>query len=221
MINQLKSTVAEIHELLGRSKPLTNGNLIEICRAREIKFAGIRNETHLIYEILETAINLYIIRNFDRADLIEDKNAERTLKNLERILEKCPPQSWRGNERIRLQQFSTPPTVAYLMAKTLKPFVGKLVVEPSAGTGSLAAWLKVSGCRIHTNELSETRRSLLELLGFAPTGVDAEFLDDLLLESIQPDDVLMNPPFSSSGGRTKNNDSNFGFRHVRSSVIAP
>ncbi len=28
----------------------------------------------------------------------------------------------------------------------------------------------------------------------------------------------MNPPFSSSGGRTKNNSSKFGFRHVESAV---
>ncbi len=28
----------------------------------------------------------------------------------------------------------------------------------------------------------------------------------------------MNPPFSSSGGRAKNNDSNFGFRHVKAAL---
>lgn len=127
-------------------------------------------------------------------------------------------QSWRADEQIRLQQFSTPPTIAYLMARILNPLPKKLILEPSAGTGSLAVWLRAAGCRVHVNELSATRRLLLELQGYEPTAFDAEFIDDLLPPEIVPDSVIMNPPFSSSGGRTKATDAGYGFRHVRSAL---
>jgi hypothetical protein len=44
-------------------------------------------------------------------------------------------------------------------------------------------------------------------------------LEDLLPNEVKPDGVLRNPPFSSSIGRTKNNDSNYAFQHVRSALI--
>jgi type I restriction-modification system DNA methylase subunit len=216
--NQLESAVNTIAEFIESFKPLTNNKLIEICRVKGIELIGSHNGTHFIHELLEAAINQIIVKNFNRANLLEKEWGSQTLDHLAKLLENCPPQSWRGEEQVRLQQFSTPPTIAYLMAKILKPSPADLILEPSAGTGSLAAWLKVAGCRVHVNELSQMRRMLLELQGYAPTGFDAEFLDDLLPEEIEPDAVLMNPPFSSSAGRMKNNDSNFGFRHVRSAL---
>ncbi|MDQ3749829.1 MAG: SAM-dependent methyltransferase [Acidobacteriota bacterium] len=219
MQDKVKSAVKTIAEIIESLEPLTNKKLIEICRANGIELIGSQNEAHLIHELLETGVNLSIVKSFSQANLLEKTRESQTLDCLSKLLENCPPQSWRGEEQLRLQQFSTPPTIAYLMAKILKPLPAELVLEPSAGTGSLAAWLKVAGCRIHVNELSEMRRVLLELQGYTPTGFDAEFLDDLLPEKIEPDAVLMNPPFSSSGGRTKTNDSNFGFGHVRSALL--
>ncbi len=49
--------------------------------------------------------------------------------------------------------------------------------------------------------------------------VNAEFLDDLLPARIKPEYILMNPPFSASGGRTSTRDSNFGFRHVEAALL--
>jgi hypothetical protein len=51
-------------------------------------------------------------------------------------------------------------------------------------------------------------------LSFTPTKFNAEFINDFLPFEIIPDVLLMNPPFSSSGERTVNNSSKFGFRHV-------
>jgi hypothetical protein len=91
-------------------------------------------------------------------------------------------------------------------------------IEPSSGTGSLAVW--TSGLRIktHTNEIDERRKILLECLGFQPTAYNAEFINDYLPSEIKPNCLIMNPPFSSNGGRTKNNSSEFGFRHVKSAL---
>lgn len=104
------------------------------------------------------------------------------------------------------------------MATLLNPKPGNLILEPSAGTGSLAVWLKLLGCNLHLNELSELRRTLLELQGFQPTSYNAEFINDFLNQEIIPDGVLMNPPFSTTAGRVKSKDSNFGFRHIKSAL---
>jgi type I restriction-modification system DNA methylase subunit len=213
-----KSVVTAIVNLLEKAETLTNKNLIEICRTNGVELIGTQNEAHFIHEILETAVNLKIVNLFNRASLLEKENEQQTLASLTQLLKNCPPQSWRGEEQIRLQQFSTPPAIAYLLAKILNPSPNNLILEPSAGTGARASWLRVAGCSVHVNELSETRRMLLELQGYVPTGCDAEFIDDLLPGAIKPDAVLMNPPFSSSAGRTKTNDSNYGFRHVRSAL---
>lgn len=219
MQKKIETAVRKIAEFIEAAEPLTNRNLVEICRENSIELTSIENEPHLVHELLETAINLRIATLFNRAHWLERGSEEQTLARLEKILKYCPPQSWRGTEQIRLQQFSTPPTIAYLMAKILNPSDKEFILEPSAGTGALAVWLRVAGCRsLHVNELSETRRMLLELQEYAPTGYDAEFIDDLLPEEIKPDGVLMNPPFSASGGRTKSNDANYGFRHVRSAL---
>ncbi|MBX7062838.1 MAG: methyltransferase [Pyrinomonadaceae bacterium] len=92
------------------------------------------------------------------------------------------------------------------------------VLEPSCGTGSLAVWAQTAGAAVATNEIDARRRSLSELLGFAPTSHDAEFIDDFLPESIAPNVVLINPPFSSTGGRVERNRNKFGFRHVESAL---
>ncbi len=203
--------------MIEKSQTLKNKDLIEICRSNGIDFITTANEVHLIHELLETTINQSIVKNFNRQSLTEECQSQ-TLERLTNLLKSCPPQSWRGLEQIRLQQFSTPPTIAFLMARILNPSETELIIEPSAGTGSLAAWLKIAGCRVCVNELSEMRRLLLELQGYKPLGINAEFMDDLLPEEIEPDGFLMNPPFSTSSGRTKNNNSDFGFRHVKSAL---
>lgn len=100
----------------------------------------------------------------------------------------------------------------------LRPESGKLALEPSAGTGSLAVWLRRAGCPTEVNEISARRKLLLELQNFDPYSVNAEFLDDLLPAQIKPDFILMNPPFSAKCGRAGARDSTFGFRHVETAL---
>jgi hypothetical protein len=93
-----------------------------------------------------------------------------------------------------------------------------IVLEPSCGTGSLAVWARAAGAAVITNEIDPRRRGLSSVLGFDPTGHNAEFIDDLLPENVIPNIILANPPFSSNGGRTKRNQWKFGFRHVESAL---
>lgn len=215
---KIVNAALNIVERLNEHEKISNFELLEICRKQGIESIAGGSDYHLTHEILEVAINKHISKeNFQQFARITAEAPE-LLARLERLEGKIPVQSWRSDDQQKLQQFSTPPPIAFLMTKILNPSEGDLILEPSAGTGSLAIWLRIFSCRIHLNELSERRRALLELQGYVPTGFDAEFLDDLLPEEIKPDAVLMNPPFSSSAGRTKTNDSNFGFRHIRSAL---
>jgi len=55
-------------------------------------------------------------------------------------------------------------------------------------------------------------------LGFETYSVDAEIIDDLLPPKIQPTAVLMNPPFSATGGRVIKHKSIYGAKHIESAL---
>ena len=135
------------------------------------------------------------------------------------LLQRLPRQSDRTLEQTELQQFSTPPTLAYFVARLLDPKPSDIVLEPSAGTGSLAIWPHAVGARVICNETSSRRNSLLRcVFNFDALPLDAEFIDDLLPSEIQPTAVLMNPPFSSTSGRVTKTNSIYGARHVASAL---
>lgn len=198
-------------------KSFTNRELLEICRESVDIFSGEANP-HFCHEIAEAALNLLIRRRYAENFLASDNPAEVTIHLLKPIISRLPTQTWRSREMAVRQQFSTPAAVAYLLAYLLNLDGRELVLEPSAGTGNLAVWTSGREIKTHANEIDSRRRFLLEQIGFAPTAFNAEFINDFLAPDITPDCVLMNPPFSSSGGRTKNNSSKFGFRHVESAL---
>lgn len=215
---RLRAAIETVKSRLSKDDFPSNKQLIEICKDFGISLIDSDGDPHLFHEILETSVNLYL-NEAEWLKPLETKNKYEILARLEDLTSKLPTQSWRGLEQIKLQQFSTPPALAYLLAEMLRPKAGKLALEPSAGTGSLAVWLRRAGCPTEVNEISARRKLLLELQNFNSFAVNAEFLDDLLPAEIKPDYVLMNPPFSASDGRTGTRDSNFGFRHVETALL--
>ena len=127
-----------------------------------------------------------------------------------------PRQTTRSDEQIELQQFATPPHLAWLAARACRIARGDLVLEPSAGTGMLALWADKAGTRLALNELSALRRDCLgHLFPVASiTGHDAELIDDLLGAAPRPAVVLMNPPYS--WGAERGHDGRTAARHLRS-----
>lgn len=206
-----------IDRIDNEKKSLTNRELLEICRESADFLSGETNP-HFCHEIAEAALNLLIRRKYAENVLAVENPAEVVLDLLKPLASRLPTQTWRSREMAEWQQFSTPVAVAYLLAYLLNLNGCEQVLEPSAGTGNLAVWTSGNGIKTHTNEIDSRRRLLLEQIGFAPTSFNAEFINDFLPPEISPDCVLMNPPFSSSGGRTKNNSSKFGFRHVESAL---
>ncbi|WP_127600591.1 bifunctional class I SAM-dependent methyltransferase/DEAD/DEAH box helicase [Nitratireductor alexandrii] len=128
----------------------------------------------------------------------------------------------RSEQQIRLQQFSTPLPYAALVARAAAIGPGDTVLEPSAGTGTLAAFAVHAGARPILNEIDPFRRSLLEaVFETAVTGFDAEHIDDLLPTTDRPSVVLMNPPFASSVDRSR--DRHIAAKHLISAAkrLAP
>jgi hypothetical protein len=129
-----------------------------------------------------------------------------------------PSQTYRSEHQVDLQQFSTPLALAWLAARAARLTADDLVLEPSAGTGLLAAQAARAGARLLLNERDEQRAALLALaLDRAVTTHDAEFIHDRLACGPAPSVVLINPPFARSEGRGK--DRHAGARHLRSALL--
>lgn len=195
---------------------LNNRELLTVCRDWGVD--GLATDPHLCHEIAETALNYLIATKYGKPLLSSDNPGTACSEILRPLQRRLPTQSWRSEAQVTYQQFSTPAPIAYLATYLLNLNNEDAVLEPSCGTGSLAVWARAAGATVITNETDPRRRQLARLLGFDPTGHDAEFIDDFLPESIAPSAVLMNPPFSSSGGRVERNRNKFGLRHVESAL---
>lgn len=214
---QLKKCLTVIVDRIeGQAQKISNRELIEICSEKGNLLIG-DTDTHFCHEIAEAAINLLIKEKYAE-EIFHVHPLESGTTIIKTLAARLPTQTWRSPEQIIRQQFSTPPAIAYFLTYLLNLKPGDQILEPSAGTGSLAVWANGLGLKTYTNEIDLRRRELLEVLGFQPTAYNAEFINDFLAADISPECVLMNPPFSSNGGRTKNNSSKFGFRHVESAL---
>src|SRR5262249_18513330 len=141
------------------------------------------------YDAMEAAANQHLLEH--NAEVLMTSPVVEALSALRLFTQRLPTQSDRTYEQIDLQQFSSPPPMAYIAARMLNPQPGELVVEPSAGTGSLAIWPRSVGARVICNEIAPRRLGLLKLLGFQTHDVDGELLDDLLDAEIRPAGILM------------------------------
>ena len=144
------------------------------------------------------------------------------LAALERVLAALPTHSARSERQVDLQQFSTPAPLAWLAALAAGVTPDDLVLEPSAGTGLLAAFARRQGATLILNERDPLRASLLRrAFPVAVSEHDGAAIDDHLPRSLRPTVVLINPPFSRSEGRGQ--DRHAGARHLYAALqrLAP
>lgn len=208
--------IKQIAAIIESGRKLKNRELLTICCDWGID--GLANDPHLCHEIGETALNYLIATKYGKQLLSSDDPRTDCSEIVRPLQQSLPTQSWRSESQITFQQFSTPAPIAYLAAYLMNLSESDIVLEPSCGTGSLAVWATAAGATVVTNEFNPRRRRLAGLIDLDPSGHDAEFIDDFLPESIAPNVVLMNPPFSSSGGRVERNQNKFGLRHVESAL---
>ncbi len=172
------------------------------------------------YDALELAVNLYLkelARDFNTDD---PAGAVLALSRLEELVGNLPTQTNRTAEQERFQQFSTPPTIAYLAAWAANVEASDVVLEPSAGIGGLAVYPQAWGATVAVNELDERRRGVLSHMGFDTiTGEDARYIQDVpALAGVKPSVVLMNPPFSSQATTGMAANTSTSFEHVEAAL---
>ncbi len=219
LVCNIHELIAELEERIEDGEPFDNPKL---TRTAERIFGGSRAQGKYTprdaYDAVEIAVNNYLLEK-QAAELMQMDVTEALASILRPLMQRLPRQTDRTLEQNELQQFSTPPTLAYFAARLLNPKPEDIVLEPSAGTGSLAIWPQAVGAKVICNETSLRRNSLLRcVLNFDALPLDAEFIDDLLPAEIQPTAVLMNPPFSSTSGRVKSTNPIHGARHVASAL---
>jgi len=107
------------------------------------------------YDAMETAVNRLLLG--ERAEELMRMNVDDALARLRSITAQLPRQSDRTIEQMEFQQFSTPPALAFIAAKFLGAKPTDIVLEPSAGTGSLAIWPRSIGAHVVCNEINARR----------------------------------------------------------------
>ena len=148
------------------------------------------------------------------------------LRNVLRITELEPSRTVRDEEQVRMQAFSTPLGVAHIMQEAAAVRPNDRVLEPSAGTGTLAVGLlplidRGKGGGLHLNELSARRAEILRRTFDAGTLV-TEFDGHAIHEHTaggRPTLIIMNPPFSKSAA-FRSRRHNADLEHVRSAFRA-
>ncbi len=147
--------------------------------------------------------------------------AARKLATLDGMLARVPSQTRRTVETEEYQQFSTPPSLAFAASWAANIASTDIMVEPSAGTGSIAVFGILAGAEVVVNELSPRRAAILAAL-FPQQRLfteNAEQLNNVLPDSIRPTVIVMNPPFSATAGRMSDTrQSQTGARHVEQAL---
>lgn len=214
-----------VAEQLKNGKKISNTDLQSVAN---VAFGGTQAEgaydVKSMTDAAELGVNKHLIslisenpNDFNSANANDAVNSIREISD--DILAKIPTQTKRSDEQISLQQFSTPPNIAYTAAWLANIDSNDTVLEPSAGIGGLASFAKAFGAETIVNELSERRLAVLKNLPFDEFyNENAEQIDNILPDSVKPTVVIMNPPFSSNGGRTKNSTKN-AIPHIEQALL--
>jgi len=187
-------------ELEAGQKITNTPQLVKIAEAAGMKIGEHYTDIKELYDIASLALNRYINEvgerfNPFRMDQAQAKNIVEELINLQDLL---PTETQRSRTQVELQQYSTPPALAFLSNWIAEVGPGDTMLEPSAGEGNIAIFAKNTGARVVVNEYDQNRINLLKMLGFDKiTKEDAKYV--FAVNSLKSDKitvVVMNPPFS-------------------------
>ena len=159
------------------------------------------------YDAMELGVNQYMLA-------MDNTSHENALENVMAALDLLPSQTRRTAEMERFQQFSTPPSIAYLANWAANVNANDVVLEPSAGIGGIAVFAKKDGAQVYVNELDKRRLEIIKNLPFDGFyNEDAEQINNIHGDKLEPTVIVMNPPFSSSAERNIHN-TKIGAKHI-------
>lgn len=219
-MNLIDGTPELVHELAQRLKAGESFDNIKLKRLADKFFGGIRSRGVYTprdsYDAMETAVSKFLLETLATKPALP---VLETLMELRTLLSRLPAQTARTTEQVEFQQFSTPPTISFIASRLMDFQPNDICLEPSAGTGSLAIWPRLSGTRVVCNEINPRRHALLkDVLGFETFALDAEMIDDVLPPEITPSVVILNPPFTGTGGRVVVHRNKYGLLHIDSAL---
>ena len=208
--NEKSQQVANfVKEKLQKGEKFTGDMLFK--KTGEIYDGSLADNTFTVkdaYDAMELGINQYIL----------NMKEEPTLDKMFEITDKIPTQTKRTEGMDNYQQFSTPPTLAYLANYAANINSNDIMLEPSAGIGGIATFAKKSGAKVIVNELDPRRMAILKNMPFDDFySEDAEQINNILGGDIEPSVVVMNPPFSSSTTRNMKG-AKIGARHIEEAL---
>jgi P-loop containing NTP hydrolase pore-1 len=207
-----RSPIWEFNERLKAGERLGQAEILEVMNHYCGSSANGSWSWKLATDAIESAMALYLLQQ-----------PELSLAQMRQLQNLTVDHRVRSQEQIDLQQFSSPLELGWLVAKAAMLETADVLLEPSAGTGLLAAASINQGIepkQLILNEIAKSRKELLvEIFPQANLcSVDAIAIDDRLLQQYQPSVIVMNPPFSRSMTSTKRNP-DVCLRHLRSALL--
>lgn len=210
---------------LNKNEKITNPDL---WKAATEAYGGKQSENKFTpkdaYDAMELGVNKWLLEQNmfydDSGALNPVDRAEMIISKLQKALDLLPTQANRTAEMDEFQQFSTPPSIAYVASWVANMGKNDTVLEPSAGIGGLAVYGKIAGAKIIVNELSTRRAAVIREMGFDQVFTEnAEQLNNILPKDVKPTVIIMNPPFSSTAGRTSGkNDTKNAIPHIEQAL---
>lgn len=168
---------------------------------------GIKNLSDTdLQELIETEVVNLAREIANKEGLTEEKKFQKIVK----LYEGQPSLNTRDNDRINLQQYSTPAPMAFVMGRFLiadKPLTGQ-GLEPSAGNGMLTIALPKE--RMHVNDIDEMRLSNLAKQGFGVV-TSQDGTQPFSPKAYQV--VVTNPPFGNTAAKNYDGYEISGLEH--------
>jgi hypothetical protein len=152
----LNLAAREIYSRLNLDEPITRATLNAAMQgafgASDASGAWTQRDS---FDALEAAVSLWVMHCPKEKDLKAD------LAKIAGLVARLPTHTVRSEAQYVLQQFSTPADIAWLVAHLASITAEDIVLEPSAGTGLLAAFARRSGATLQLNEFDCVRAQLL------------------------------------------------------------
>lgn len=209
--NQLRLLIAIIRNSLMQEICIKNTKeLVELANQSNIIPGSHYSSFKDLYDVAEFALNSHARSKLSPA-IQENIN---TLIQLQGLL---PCETERSVDQSIYQQFSTPLFIAYIMTLLSRPSASDNYLEPSAGTGTLTAFLPYYNSKIYVNELHPFRHSLLSISNY----YDQSFRENATqihnmpkFHDLNINKIIMNPPFSRDVNTNSKIDIFAGANHL-------
>ena len=149
------------------------------------------------FEALDIGVARYVASLIDNGTiLIENPSSIKTLQRIERDLPVAPEKVRAALDQRR--RGSTPPSIAFAMTQLAGITESDVVLDPSAGTGTLGTLALTQTQNVHVNDLGLRNLATLAQQGYASVSSENAADAESALTEIKPSVILMNPPVENT-----------------------